>query len=96
MKPNFVKTDNPKLDTNLIKLNTILTSINLDNLHYRTITSVTDPVANTSRLFKHGMTPRPWGWMIYTGDIWVASIDNDFIDIRSTQVSMPFSIYILG
>lgn len=101
MKPNFVKTDNPKLDTNLFKLNGILTGINLDNLKYRMIGTLenpafTDAVPNTSRLFKHGMNPRPWLCVPYTGDVWIASIDNENVDVRSTQSSMQFSLYVLG
>lgn len=101
MKPNFVKTDNPKLDTNLFKLNGILTGINLDNFKYKLIGTLevpaqTDAVPNTQRLFKHGLVNRPWLCVPYFGDIWIASIDNDFVDVRSTQSSMNFSLYVLG
>lgn len=94
MKPNFSIGDSNQLF--VAKLNDILTSLNLDNLRYRTISGTTDSVANTQRLFKHGMTPRPWVVLPVEGDVYIYRIDNTNVDIRSTQTSISFKAYALG
>ena len=98
MKPNFIKTDNPEFDSLLVKLNRILSGINLDNLQYRYVSGTTAGVAKTQYLIYHGMPTRPWIILPYesTGNIYVFSIGNDTVDIRSTQTSIDFTVLILG
>lgn len=91
MKPNFLKTD-ISADSLVQKLNYILTNLNSANFLAREITGETDPVADTQRLFKHGMGVRPTVTLITIGDVYIASIDNNFIDIRSRLPSTNFSI----
>lgn len=96
MKPNFLKYKSPEAEDIAIKLNRILSNINLDNLRYRYITGTTDAVANTERLFAHGMTPRPWIVLPITGDVYIQNLDNTNVDIRSTQTSITFTAIALG
>ena len=94
MKPNFGA--HSKFENKDLKLNAILSSLNLDNFSYRIITGTTDSVANTQRLFKHGMTPRPWVVLPVEGDIYTYQISNTDVDIRSTQSAVAFKAYALG
>lgn len=96
MKPNLNTSDAPKHPAFLSKLNIILTSLNLDNFKYRIIQGETDTVANTQRLFKHGMVPRPWLCVPLDGDVWFGPISNENIDVRSTQSGMNFRVLVLG
>ncbi len=98
MKPNLGKFSNLELDRAAIKLTQILTHVNLDNMQYRVISGTTDPVANTQRLFRHGMDPRPWIGLFQTqgGGCYVRNIGNVDIDIRSTVAGSDFTIILLG
>lgn len=95
MKPNF---DHHSGSDNIEnKLNRILSRINLDNFKYRIMNGTTDPTADTQRLFRHGMTPRPWIALPLIGDVYIGSeISNTEVDVRSTQSSMDFRILLLG
>jgi len=98
MKPNLGRFKDSEIDRLSIKLTEILSHVNLDNMSYRIIDGATDPLANTSRLFRHNMTPRPYmGIPIsQTGGVYVYSIGNDNVDIRSTLPGSTFSMLLLG
>lgn len=98
MKPNLGKFKDPELDNMSIKLTQILSHVNLDNITFRIINGVTDPTPNTSRVFRHGMDPRPWVGLTQgqTGGVYVYSIGNVDVDIRSTLPSSSFSMIMLG
>lgn len=93
MKPNFLKTDIGE-DSIIQKLNYILTNLNSANFLARSISGETDATADTQRLFKHGMTVAPTVNLLTIGDVYIAAIDNNFIDIRSRLSSAPFTIYL--
>lgn len=96
MKPNLNTSDAPKFPAFLSKLNSILTSLNLDNFKYRIIQGETDIAVNTQRLFKHGFDPRPWVCIALDGDVYFGPISNVNIDVRSTQSSVQFHVLVLG
>lgn len=96
MKPNLSRTRNNEINDLIEKLTRLLTSIDKDNFKYRIITGTTDSTANTQRLFKHGMSPRPWVVLPIRGNIYINYIDNDNVDIRSTQTSITFEAIALG
>ena len=98
MKPNFVKTDNPEFDSLLVKLNRILSGLNLDNFRYVYRTGTTAPVANAQYLLYHGMPVRPFIAIPYqsTGNIYIYNVGNTPIDVRSTQTNVDFELLILG
>lgn len=96
MKPNFSNYSDPDLNEVATKLSRILTNLNLDNLNHRFITGTTDPVANTQRLFKHGMTPRPSIAWTVEGNAYVKQISNTDVDVRSNQASQNFKLIALG
>lgn len=98
MKPNLGRFQEPNLDKLSIKLTQILSHVNLDNITYTIINGVTDPTPNTQRLFRHGMDPRPWTGITssQTGGVYIYSIGNTDVDIRSTLPSATFSMIMLG
>jgi len=98
MKPNLGRFQNSELDKMSIKLTQILSHVNLDNITYRIIEGTTDPTPNTSRVFRHGMDPRPWVGITQSqsGGVYVYSIGDVNVDIRSTLPNASFSMILLG
>lgn len=91
MKPNFLKTDSDS-DSLIQKLNFQFTNVNASNFNGRTITGTTNPVANTQFLVKHGFTVAPRLELLRIGNVYIQSIDNTYIDVRSMLPSIYFEI----
>lgn len=98
MKPNLGRYKDGDTNDLSIKLTNILSNVNLDNVKYQTIEGVTDATANTSRIFKHGLNPRPWVVLFQSqdGGCYVQNISNTVVDIRSTRTSANFVALALG
>ena len=96
MKPNFPKYESYELNNLADILKSLLIRLDIDNLKTRRVTGTTDSVANTSRLFRHGFSKRPWMVLPYTGDIYIQTIGNDDVDIRSARTSQDFEVIVFG
>lgn len=95
MKPNLSTAafTDPELKKLISIFGPILSNLNLDNFQYRIIKGTTDSAPDTSRLFPHGMNPRPYEvtFQAQDGGCYVYSIGNDSIDIRSTKSGATFT-----
>lgn len=95
MKPNLSSAAfiDPELKKLISIMVPILSNLNLDNFQYRVIQGVTDVTPDTSRLFPHGMNPRPYEvtFQAQNGGCYVYSIGNDSIDVRSTKSGATFT-----
>lgn len=95
MIPNFNKTDNPEFNALILKLNKILSKVGYDNLDAKSFSGTTSASANSEHLVKHGMNPRPRKVFVNLGHAYIKSVDNDNIDVRSSNTNEPFEILAL-
>jgi hypothetical protein len=92
MKPNLVKSDTVDIDKLILKLNTLFSRMGIDNLDSKFFSGTTSATPEDPFMVKHGLSPRPRAVFVTIGDIYVKSIDNDVIDVRSSKASEPFEI----
>jgi hypothetical protein len=95
VKPNFANVDAPDSDKMVQKLNHLFTRIATDNFDGKFLTGTTAGTADTQFRVKHGMVPRPRIAIVSLGDIYIKSIDNDSIDVRSSKTTESFEILAL-
>jgi len=96
MKPNFQKYNNPDAEDIGIKLNKILSNLNLDNIKYRRLEGITDITPHTEQIVKHGLDPRPWLVIPLKGNVYIHNYSNDDVDVRSAQSEVPYELLALG
>ena len=96
MQPNFSTPKDPEINQLINKLNILFTNIDLENFNYKVISDVTSAMANTEKLVKHGLKNVPQIVWPITGNIYIQKLGDTFIDVRSTQTSVPFKIAIVG
>jgi len=96
MRPQFKKYADKDLDEISSQLNFYLSRLAEDNFRTRYLTGITNVTANTQQTFPHGMKPRPFMAVPVSGNVYVQSIDNTNIDVRSTQTSIPFTLLVFG
>lgn len=66
--------------------------LGLDNFDGRILSGTTSSSSHTSQTFKHGMKPKPVGGIVVLGNVYLYSIDDTYVDIRSDQTSVEFTI----
>lgn len=93
MKPNFLKTD-IAADSLIQKLNYVLTNLNSANFLARPISGTTAAIPDTQLLLRHGFATVPTVTLMTIGDVYIANIDNNWIDVRSRLSSEDFIIYL--
>ena len=96
MQPNFSTPKDPENIQLVNKLNILFKNLGLDNFKYKVVNDVTNAMANTQKLVKHGLGKVPQIVWPITGNIYIFEMDATYIDVRSTQTSIPFSIAIIG
>lgn len=77
-------------------LPTALSQLDTENFKVYSLSGTTDSVANTKKLFFHGLKKTPSAYLPVEGNIYVYSRGSQYIDIRSTQTSTSFKILLLG
>ena len=96
MKPNFSNIKEAIFVPLINKLNILFSNIGLDNFQYKMISDTTGGVAHTQKLVKHGLSTIPQFVLPREGNIYVHRIDATYVDIRSSQINIPFTIIIVG
>jgi len=94
VKPSFLKTD-VNSDSLIQKLNFQLSNIGSSNFTLRKIEGTTAAAPDTQFLEKHGLLVAPRFWMPSIGDVYIAYIDNNYVDVRSRLAAQKFVIYLI-
>lgn len=96
MQPNFTTPKDPEQNQLINKLNIVLKNLGLDNFKYKVMSDVTGAMANTQKLVKHGLKNIPQIVWPITGDVYIFGLDELYVDVRSTQTNVAFSLAIVG
>lgn len=89
------------LDTELNKmfkaLSSVLSNISSDNMVKLELEGETASVADTKKVFKHGMGSVPSLWLILEGNVYIQrnSVTENEIDIRSVNTDESFRIVLI-
>lgn len=76
-------------------VSTILSNLDIKNLKYQIVSGITSGSANTKYEIRHNFKVPPTVAIPITGDVYIQSISDTVLDVRSTQTSIAFRLLVL-
>jgi hypothetical protein len=66
--------------------------LDMNNLNMQVLHGTTAETSDTEKQFTHSMSPQPHTWLPLVGDVYIQSISDATIDVRSTKKNVAFKI----
>ena len=97
MRPIISPVSDPTLQKNFKNIQQALGGgLSYDNMQIQILEGVTADTPDSQSQIIHSMTPRPIGWDLLIGDVYVQEINDKYIDVRSTKPGVNFKIVLKG